>query len=262
MSSTSCRASGVARHGEPVARWCAGAAPRQLEIAVQDPAGAAVARAAGADRVELCAALDLGGLTPSIGMVEAVVATGIPVHVLVRPRPGGFRFSATEVSLMVRDIEAVVDAGAAGVVVGALTADGTLDRYALTALRDAAEGLEVTVHRCVDVLADPAAAVVPLAELGVTRVLTSGGAPTAARGLDTLARMVTAAEGRIGVMAGGGVRAQDVPDLVATGVSAVHLSARRRLADAGPSGPGGGPAGYAVTDPVTVAAAVAAVRHG
>src|SRR5690606_329926 len=81
---------------------------------------------------------DLGGLTPSIGMVEAVVATGIPVHVLVRPRPGGFRFSATEVSLMVRDIEAVVDAGAAGVVVGALTADGTLDRYALTALRDAA----------------------------------------------------------------------------------------------------------------------------
>ncbi|HLS74700.1 MAG TPA: copper homeostasis protein CutC, partial [Actinomycetaceae bacterium] len=100
----------------------------QLEVAVQDPAGAATARDAGADRVELCAALDLGGLTPSIAMVEAVVATGIPVHVLVRPRAGGFRYSATEVSLMVRDIEAIVDTGAAGVVIGALTADDTLDR--------------------------------------------------------------------------------------------------------------------------------------
>src|SRR5690606_18133945 len=111
----------------------------QLEIAVQDPAGAYAAREAGADRVELCSALGVGGLTPSVAMVEAVVAVGLPVHVLVRPRAGGFRYSATEVSLMVRDIEAIVDAGAAGVVVGALTAADELDRHALDALRDAAE---------------------------------------------------------------------------------------------------------------------------
>src|SRR5699024_6980391 len=153
----------------------------------------------------------------------------IPVHVLVRPRAGGFRYSATEVSLMVRDIEAIVDAGAAGVVVGALAARATLDRHALQALRGAAEGLDVTRHRCVDVLADPAAAVAPLAELGFTRVLTSGGAATAARGLDTIARMVTAADGRLQVMAGGGVRVPDIRALAATGAAAVHLSARRRV---------------------------------
>ncbi|WP_413451921.1 copper homeostasis protein CutC [Georgenia phoenicis] len=231
----------------------------ELEVAVQDATGAQVALEAGADRVELCTALGLGGLTPSIGMVEACVATGVPVHVLVRPRAGDFRFSATEVSLMVRDIEAVVDVGASGVVVGALTRDDALDRHAVRALQEAAEGLEVTVHRCVDVLPDPAAVMGRLADLGVTRVLTSGGGVTAVDGVDTLARMVTAAEGRVQVMAGGGVSVADVPRLAAAGVSAVHLSARRLVTDAGPAGPGGGPAGYEVTDPALVAAAAAAV---
>ncbi|MCM3660331.1 copper homeostasis protein CutC [Georgenia satyanarayanai] len=220
----------------------------QVEVAVQDASGAALARDTGADRVELCSALDVGGLTPSIAMVEAVVATGVPVHVLVRPRPGGFRYSATEVSLMVRDIEALVDAGAAGVVVGALTAKDTLDRHALEALQYAAEGLEVTAHRCVDVLPDPAAALDDLASLGFTRVLTSGGAPTVADGVPTLRRMVEAAGGRVQVMAGGGLRPEDVPALGDAGVDAVHLSARRHIRDGGPSGPGGGDPGYDVTD--------------
>ena len=233
----------------------------QLEIVVQDPAGAFAAREAGADRVELCSALEVGGLTPSIAMVEAAVATGIPVHVLVRPRPGGFRYSATEVSLMVRDIEAIVDTGAAGVVIGALTATGTLDRHALKALREAAEGREVTVHRCVDVLTDPAAAVGALADLRITRILTSGGAPRASDGAATVARMVTAAQGRVQIMAGGGLTADDLPAIAATGVAAVHLSARRRVADAGPAGPGGGPADYAVTDPQVLADVAAALAR-
>ncbi|WP_324649359.1 copper homeostasis protein CutC [Georgenia sp. H159] len=236
--------------------------PVEVEVAVQDAAGAAVAREAGADRVELCAALDVGGLTPSIGTVEAVVATGIPVHVLVRPRPGGFRYSASEVTLMVRDIEAIVDAGAAGVVVGALSRHDTLDRHALEALHYAAEGLEVTAHRCVDALDDPVGAIDLLARLGLTRVLTSGGAATAVRGVETLSRMVEAAGDRVQVMAGGGVVPADVPALAATGVAAVHLSARRRVPDGGPSGPGGGPVGYDVTDPGVVAAVVAALTSG
>lgn len=231
----------------------------QLEVAVQDASGAAVARELGADRVELCAALDVGGLTPSIAMVEAVVATGIPVHVLVRPRAGGFRYSATEVTLMVRDIEAIVDAGAEGVVVGALTARDALDRHALEALQYAAEGLEVTAHRCVDVLADPAAALDDLARLGFTRVLTSGGAAAAADGVPTLRRMVEAADGRLQVMAGGGVRPEDVPPLVDAGVGAIHLSARRHVPDGGPSGPGGGRPGYDVTDRATLEAVTAAL---
>ena len=195
-------------------------------------------------------------------MVEAVVATGVPVHVLVRPRAGGFSYSALEVSLMVRDIEAVVDAGAAGVVVGALTAGGVLDRHALAALRDAAEGLEVTVHRCVDALSDPVAAIDVLADLGVTRVLTSGGAATAVEGVTVIGRMVETAEGRVHVMAGGGVKVEDVPELVATGIEAVHMSARSRVADAGPAGPGGGADGYDVTEHAVVAAAVAALAGG
>ncbi|PYF98417.1 copper homeostasis protein [Georgenia satyanarayanai] len=231
----------------------------QLEVAVQDANGAAVARDAGADRVELCSALDVGGLTPSIAMVGAVVATGIPVHVLVRPRPGGFRYSASEVTLMVRDIEAIVDAGAAGVVVGALTARDTLDRHALEALQYAAEGLEVTVHRCVDVLDDPGAVLEDLAGLGFTRVLTSGGAATVAQGLPTLRRMTAAAGGRLEVMAGGGVRTEDVAALVDAGVDAVHLSARRHVPDGGPSGPGGGRPGYDVTDASVLAAVTAAL---
>lgn len=230
-----------------------------LEVAVQDAAGALVAREAGADRVELCAALDVGGLTPSIGMVEAAVATGVPVHVLVRPRRGGFRYSASEVTLMVRDIEAIVDAGAAGVVVGALSREDALDRHALEALHYAAEGLEVTAHRCVDVLADPASAIGTLVGLGFTRVLTSGGADTAVGGLTTVGRMVEAAGDRLEVMAGGGVRPSHVPALLAAGVRAVHLSARRWVTDGGPSGPGGGRKGYDVTDRATVEAAVASV---
>ncbi len=231
-----------------------------LEVAVQDPAGALVAREAGADRVELCSALELGGLTPSVALIGAVAQTGVPVHVLVRPRGGGFRYTATEVSLMVQDIEAAVDAGAAGVVVGALTADGRLDRHALDALRDAAEGLEVTAHRCVDVLADPAGAVAELADLGFARVLTSGGAATAADGVAVLERMVAAADGRLEVMAGGGILPGHVTPLVQAGVAALHLSARRRVHDAGPAGPGGGPGGYDVTDPSAVQAVAAALR--
>lgn len=231
-----------------------------LEVAVQDPAGAAVAREAGADRVELCSALELGGLTPSVALIAAVAQVGVPVHVLVRPRGGGFRYTATEVSLMVQDIEAAVDAGAAGVVVGALTADGGLDRHALGALRDAAEGRQVTAHRCVDVLPDPAAAVAELADLGFTRVLTSGGAATAADGVAVLGRMVTAADGRLEVVAGGGILPGHVAPLVQAGVAGLHLSARRRVHDAGPAGPGGGPAGYDVTDPSAVESVAAALR--
>lgn len=231
-----------------------------LEIAVQDPSGAATAAAAGADRVELCSALDVGGLTPSLATIEGAVAVGIPVNVLVRPRGGGFRYRAAELSLMVRDVAAAVAAGASGVVVGALTDDGVLDLPAIAALCEAAAGRDVTVHRCVDVLDDPAGVLEALAELGVRRVLTSGGAPTAIEGAATLRRMVTVAAGRVEVMAGGGVRAADIPALLEVGVGAVHLSARAQTSDAGPAGPGGGPAGYDMTSAELVREAARALQ--
>lgn len=237
-----------------------------LEIAVTSAAGAVTARDGGADRVELCSALELGGVTPSQGLVEATVATGVPVHALVRCRPGGFAYDADELDVMVREIRALVRSGVAGVVVGALREDGSLDvdavRWFVEAALDAAaharltpqepaetparalgsrrvpgasplepRPLEITVHRAVDRAADPVAAVAALAGLGVTRVLTSGGASAVGAGLASgvLPRMVEVS-GDVQVMAGGGVQLGDVPALVAAGVDAVHLSAKRARA--------------------------------
>ncbi|GAA1765466.1 copper homeostasis protein CutC [Agromyces humatus] len=241
------------------------AAVPSVEIAVQDVAGARIALEAGAARVELCQALGLGGLTPSAGLIEATVAaaaaataTGF-VHVLVRPRGGGFVYEADELDTIVRDIRAAVALGADGVVVGALTDAGELDLEAIARFVDAAEDADITVHRAVDASARPVDAVAALATLDVRRVLTSGGAPDCRAGLATLQAMV-AASGPLEVMAGGGVRIPDIADLAAAGVDAVHLSARGTTTRGGLSGPGGGVAGFDVTDPGLVRAAVAAAR--
>jgi len=242
-----------------------------LELAVQDARGVEIAAAAAARRVELCVGLGAtGGLTPSAGLLAAALdaasAAGAPtgagpeVHVLVRPRPGGFVYAADEVALQVRDVRAAVAAGASGVVVGALTPGGVVDDRAVRALVEAADGAEVTFHRAFDVVADQLAALDALAALGVTRVLTSGGASRSVDGAARLAELAARAHdvGAVQVMAGGGVRVEDVAALVAAGVDAVHLSAKRVVADdAGPGG--GGDAGYEVTDPDVAAAARAAL---
>lgn len=233
-----------------------------VEIAVQDVAGARLARDLGADRVELCVALGLtGGLTPGIGLVRAVVEVGLPVHVLVRHRPGGFVYSDDEADALEGEVRALVLAGAAGVVVGALTPGREVDSPRTAALVRAADGAEVTFHRAFDVVDDRAGALEVLAGLGVTRVLTSAGAERAGDAVAALGHLARRAGGRIQVMAGGGVRPQDVGALVTAGVDAVHLSARGPRADAGPAGPGGGQ-GVALdaTDGAVVAEAVAAAR--
>ncbi|MCJ1714611.1 copper homeostasis protein CutC [Curtobacterium sp. VKM Ac-2922] len=236
-----------------------------LEIAVTSPTGALVARDGGADRVELCVGLELGGLTPSQALVEAVHETGIPAHALVRSRPGGFVYDGDELDLMEREVRAVLRSGAAGVVVGALRPDHTLDVDALRRFVDAARSVrasvEVTLHRAVDHATDPVAAVALLADLGFTRVLTSGGAPTASAGAATIARMVDAA-GPVQVMAGAGVTPHDVPALLRTGVAAVHLSAKRSAGsahDGVPMGTGDDGSAHFVTDAAVVAAARAAL---
>ncbi|HEY0186941.1 MAG TPA: copper homeostasis protein CutC [Cellulomonas sp.] len=242
-----------------------------LEIAVQDPAGLHVAAEAGAARVELCVALAAtGGLTPSAGLLSAVLAArdhardhgrhAPQVHVLVRPRPGSFVYDAAELDVQVRDVRAALDAGADGVVLGALTPDGLVDAVALRALVAAADGHEVTFHRAMDAVADPLAALDTLVDLGVTRVLTSGGAERSIDGVRRIAELVARAAGGVQVMAGGGVRPPDIRSLVAAGVDAVHLSAGRPVAgDGGPGGGGG--TGHTVTDPELVAQAVAALER-
>ncbi|ROS76526.1 copper homeostasis protein CutC [Cellulomonas sp. PhB143] len=233
----------------------------ELELAVQDLAGVRTAVEVGARRVELCAALGAtGGVTPSAGLLSATLdaAPDVGVHPLVRPRAGGFVYSRGELDVIERDVATAVEVGADGVVVGALTPAGRVDARAVRRLVVAADGAEVTFHRAVELVEDVVAALDELAALGVTRVLTSGGAATARQGIDRLAAMVEHAAGRIEVMAGGGVLPGDVGSLVAVGVDAVHLSAKRSVADAG--GPGGGAdAGFEQTDPALARAAAAAL---
>lgn len=238
-----------------------------VEIAVQDAASARIALEAGATRVELCQALGLGGLTPSAGLVEATVEVAAAasvasfVHVLIRPRGGGFVYDADELDLIGRDIRMARSLGAHGVVLGALTDAGALDLDAIAAFIDAAEGLDVTVHRAVDAAADPLAAVAALPGTGVRRVLTSGGAADCRAGREVIARMVAEVGGAVEVMAGGGVRIEDIAALAAAGVDAVHLSARTHATHGGASGPGGGEVGFDTTDAAIVRAAVEASRR-
>lgn len=235
----------------------------QLEIAVQDAAGARIAFAAGAERVELCQALaETGGLTPSTGTVDAVLeaaGSGARVAVLVRPRPGGFVYDAAEVALVAADVREIVRRGAGGVVVGGLDAGGRVDLEAMRRWTDAAGDAEVVFHRAIDTLADPVAVIDELAALGIRRVLTSGGAKRSIDGVDTIAALVRQSAGRVQIMPGGGVHVEDIPALVGTGVDAVHLSARRPSGDRAPSGPGGGAAGFDVTDAAIVTAARASL---
>ncbi|MFC8386725.1 copper homeostasis protein CutC [Nocardia sp. NPDC057272] len=229
-----------------------------LEFAVQDAAGALGARRVGADRVELCAALgSTGGLTPSIGTIEAVVGTGIPVHVLIRCRAGGFVYAdADELAVMNADARAAISAGAAGLVIGALTPDHRVDVEGLSRVLDdvPVEGIELTFHRGIDQIRDRETALDTLIAGGMTRVLTSGGASACAAGLDELAAMVVHAAGRIQIMAGGGITVDDIAALHRAGVDAIHLSARRVIADDGGPG-GGGTSGHEQLDEELAAAA-------
>ena len=237
-----------------------------VEIAVQDVVGVRVALAGGADRVELCSALGMGGLTPSAALIAGAVAeardTGRDgfVHVLIRPRGGGFVYDADEVALTVADVRFAREAGAAGVVVGALDDSGAVDAEAVAAIVDAAGPLSVTFHRAIDVAPDPVRAAERLAELGVARILTSGGAERSIDGVRMLRQLTDRVGGRVQVMAGGGVRVDDIPEIVATGVDAVHLSARDAV-HGSPSGPGGGAATYDITDARIVRAAVETAKR-
>lgn len=237
-----------------------------LELAVQDLEGVRTALSVGANRIELCGALGVGGLTPSFGTIEQAVEAareaGVDgfVHVLVRPRPGGFVYSAAEVDTTVRDIRAARAAGAAGVVIGALTASGAIDRAVTSELVAAAEGISVTFHRAIDAVAAPLQTADALIELGLTRVLTSGGAARSIDGLETLRELKHHVGSRLQIMAGGGARVEDIATLLAAGLDAVHLSAKAIVNDPSPSGPGGGAQSYDKTDEAIAAAAAAAVQ--
>lgn len=211
------------------------AQPILIESAVESVACAIAAVGAGAGRLELCADLARGGVSPSAGLIRAVrSAVDVPVMVLVRPRPGDFVYSAAELDVMRHDIREAYRAGANGVVLGALTPARLVDESAMRMLVAVAGSLDVVMHRAVDHTSDVKEACRALVALGVGRVLTSGGAPSALAGATMIAELVTALGDRLAIMPGGEVRAVHVAELLRrTGAREIHLGPRRVVSDTG-----------------------------
>lgn len=202
-----------------------------IEICVTNLASVLAARRAGAHRIELCAALDVGGVTPSIGLIRAAVQVGqVPVHVLIRAREGDFCYTDQEVAVMIDDIQACREAGAQGVVIGALHRDGRLHLPQLRALHEAAGPLHVTCHRAFDSTPDPFAALEQLIDLGIRRVLTSGQAETAYAGRFLLQKLVEHSAGRVAVMPGAGISAANIREIAElSGATDFHFTGKKKV---------------------------------
>ncbi len=199
-----------------------------LEIASNSLGSALAAQAGGADRVELCANLNEGGTTPSHGTIAVTRdRLKIPLYALIRPRTGDFCYDDADVEAMLRDIETCVALGCDGVVIAALDVEGDIDIATCRTLIAAAGALGVTFHRAFDAVRDPSRALETIIDLGCARVLTSGGEATALAGVQRIADFVERAGSRLVVMAGAGINATNVREVVARShVDEVHASAR------------------------------------
>ncbi|MBL9048788.1 MAG: copper homeostasis protein CutC [Tabrizicola sp.] len=224
----------------------------RLEVCVDTAEGLAEAVAGGADRIELCAALAVGGLTPAAGLMDLAAGCGVPVVAMIRPRAGDFVWSETEVAMMEAEIAAVRAAGLQGVVLGASCPDGRLDLAVLRRLVAAAQAeaggrflgrnrlgalegsepeflkipapFELVLHRCIDLVPDMGAALEEAVDLGFHRILTSGGEKTAEAGAERIAALVAQAAGRITVMPGSGVNVGNAKLLKGLGIAEIHAS--------------------------------------
>ena len=202
----------------------------QCELCAYSVEACLAASRLGVDRVELCASPSDGGITPSMGTIQRVSAIkGIDVSVMIRPRGGDFLYSDEEFDTMLADIAHARQCGATGVVFGILTADGRVDVGRTRLLVEAAQGMETTFHRAVDMTADYLQAIEDIIATGCTRILTSGGYDKAVEGRDAIARAVAIANGRIQIMAGSGVSPHNALQLAATGVDALHFSAKQMI---------------------------------
>jgi copper homeostasis protein len=209
-----------------------------LEVIATTVADARIAREAGADRLELITAMGEGGLTPSVGLIEAVVgavatpAAGMPVNVIVRPHSRSFVYDADDYAVMLRDVRAVKAAGANGIVIGMLNANGEIDRDGLARAIEAADGLDITFHRAFDETRDLREALdVLLGFDAVTSVLTSGGKPSVLQAESTIRELVRQARGsHCTVLAGAGLTVEAIAGFVsATQVDAVHFGSGVRV---------------------------------
>lgn len=236
-----------------------------LEVCVDSVAGLDVAVGAGADRVELCSALDLAGLTPSGGLMAEAASRAIPCFVLIRPRAGDFCYDTREIDVMRRDIDTVRSLGLAGIVIGASLRDGRLDDATSSRLLEHAAGLPAVLHRAFDLVPDFHEALETAIRLGFKRVLSSGGAADAPTGRAQIRALVEQAGARIEIMGGAGLSPENVTEFVrATGVMAVHSSCSSRIHSEGRVAAraralGFIPAQHRTTDPKKVASMIGAL---
>ena len=197
-----------------------------LEICIDSYASALAAKNGGADRLELCSALAVGGTTPSSSLVEQCVnELGMPSMMMIRPHDGGFVYSEHDLCTMIGSIEVAKSIGVQGVVFGVLTSDRKIDTETCRRLLEHCNGLETTFHRAIDVAEDPLTSLAAVESLGFDRVLTSGQQRTAIEGADLIRKMVHQSNS-IKILAGSGVNADNVADLISqAGVREVHASA-------------------------------------
>lgn len=199
-----------------------------FEVAVDSIESALTAQDSGANRVELCADLGIGGITPSYGMIVVAKAQlHIPIHVIIRPRRGDFLYTEAEFEIMRRDIEYAKSVGVNGVVIGILQADGNIDIDRTRVLVELARPLSVTFHRAFDMALDPYQALDELMELGIDTLLTSGQQPTAEQGLPLIADLVKQSAGRITIMPGSGINPDNIRSIIdGSGADTFHFSGK------------------------------------
>ena len=205
-----------------------------LEVCVDSLASARAAIAGGTDRLELCSALTVGGLTPYLELLRQIRAeSAIPIRCLMRPRGGDFLYMKEEIDMMARQIAALRHAGADGFVIGCLDADGRLDTAAMQPLLDAAHGCGLTLHRCIDVSRDPLQTYRDAAACGIDTVLTSGAAANCVAGQSVLAQLLALRDEMSGpeVLIGAGVNAAVITQLRQTlpGARAFHASCKAEV---------------------------------
>ena len=199
-----------------------------LECATDSVESALAAAKGGADRLELCANLIIGGTTPTLALYDEVRSHGdIPLFILIRPRFGDFLYTDYEANVICREIEMFQKAGAEGVVIGSLNKDGSLNAEHMKRFIDSAKDMSVTLHRAFDMCADPFETLKQAKELGVNTILTSGQAPSSLEGIDLYEKLIEKANGEISILAGGGIKASTIEKLLKqTSLTAFHMSGK------------------------------------
>lgn len=200
-----------------------------VEICANSVESARIAEKVGADRIEVCSELGIGGITPSYGILAGIrEQVSIPVHILIRPRSGHFCYSDTEFEVMVADIERCVDMGFDGIVSGVLNQDLSLDKMRTAALVEKAAGLQFTFHRAFDWVVDPFQTLTELEDIGVDNILSSGQEKSASEGKELLNELRQEANSCT-IIAAAGIRSEIALELRELGFSAIHLSGVKLL---------------------------------